>query len=258
MSFAGLDAFTYIPPFRGRAIRMIRRDLPFKELENRLRRTRTPKGDGIRETRPSRQLRPKRIPAGSGRFCGILAKKIPRPADIATTAGKVGHSISSPLPQGEEARADAVMAAEEIPTGKVLEAVRMVLSGVARTQARFPCGKTIIAQMLCGSKSAKMQQLRMDTLSTYGLLKHLQQTEVTLLIDALVSLRCLLQEEIEKFRPVVKLTDFGTTVMKGTSPLEMPLPIPLDLLRKIRGDKDDLSSPSGKEGPGVRELSYRT
>ena len=28
-----LEAFTYVPPFRGRAIRMIRRDLPFDELE---------------------------------------------------------------------------------------------------------------------------------------------------------------------------------------------------------------------------------
>ena len=28
-----LEAFTYVPPFRGRAIRMIRRDLPFEKLE---------------------------------------------------------------------------------------------------------------------------------------------------------------------------------------------------------------------------------
>ena len=28
-----LEAFTYVPPFRGRAIRMIRRDLPFEQLE---------------------------------------------------------------------------------------------------------------------------------------------------------------------------------------------------------------------------------
>ena len=28
-----LESFTYVPPFRGRAIRMIRRDVPFDELE---------------------------------------------------------------------------------------------------------------------------------------------------------------------------------------------------------------------------------
>ena len=62
--------------------------------------------------------------------------------------------------------------------GKVLEAVRMVLSGVARTEARFPCGKNLIAQMLCGSGHAKMSKLRLDKLSTFGLLKHLKQPEV--------------------------------------------------------------------------------
>ena len=46
------------------------------------------------------------------------------------------------------------------PTGtvddaEVMKAVRMVLSGVARTEARFPCGRNLIAQMLCGSGSTK-------------------------------------------------------------------------------------------------------
>ena len=36
-----------------------------------------------------------------------------------------------------------------------MDAVRMVLSGVARAQARIPCGRNLIAQMLCGSGSAK-------------------------------------------------------------------------------------------------------
>jgi hypothetical protein len=58
------------------------------------------------------------------------------------------------------------------------------------------------------------------------------------LIDALISLDCLQQEEIDRFRPVVKLADLGTAVMKGTSPLETPLPIPHYLLQKIRGEKD--------------------
>ena len=65
----------------------------------------------------------------------------------------------------------------------------MVLSGVARTQARFPCGKTLIAQMLCGSGSAKMTKLRLDRLSTFGLLAHLKQTEVVALIDCLIARR---------------------------------------------------------------------
>ena len=40
----------------------------------------------------------------------------------------------------------------------VIEAVRMVLSGVARSESRIACGKNLIAQMLCGSNSAKDQE----------------------------------------------------------------------------------------------------
>ncbi len=63
----------------------------------------------------------------------------------------------------------------------MVEAVRIVLSGVARTEARFPCGKNLIAQMLCGSASAKVAKLRLNQLSTFGLLAHLKQPEVVTL-----------------------------------------------------------------------------
>ncbi len=110
----------------------------------------------------------------------------------------------------------------------------MVLSGVARTQARFPCGKNLIAQMLCGSGSAKVSKLRLNKLSTFGLLKHLNQSEVLLMIDALMALRCLEQVEPEPFRPVVQLTEFGTEVMKGKASLSGAMPLPRDLLRKLQ------------------------
>ena len=54
----------------------------------------------------------------------------------------------------------------------------MVLSGVARAESRIPCGKNLIAQMLCGSESAKVKKLRLDQLSTFGLLRLLKQAEV--------------------------------------------------------------------------------
>ncbi len=41
-----LEAFTYVPPFRGRAIRMIRRDQPFDKLEIDFEAHRTPQGRG--------------------------------------------------------------------------------------------------------------------------------------------------------------------------------------------------------------------
>jgi ATP-dependent DNA helicase RecQ len=82
-----------------------------------------------------------------------------------------------------------------------------------------------------------MSKLRLDKLSTFGLLKHLRQTEVTLLIDVLIAHRCLEQVEPEPFRPVVQLTEFGREVMKGKASLDGALPMPLDLLRKLEGRK---------------------
>jgi len=43
--------------------------------------------------------------------------------------------------------------------------------------------------------------------------------------------------EVEKFRPVVQLTDFGDEVMKAQKPLQRPLPIPEYLFHKIHGEK---------------------
>jgi ATP-dependent DNA helicase RecQ len=135
----------------------------------------------------------------------------------------------------------------------------MVLSGVARTQARFPCGKNVIAQMLCGSNSAKITKLRLNTLSTFGLLKHLTQPEVLLMIDALMALRCLEQVEPEQFRPVVQITEFGTAVMKGKASLAGPLPAPADLLWKLRGrpkadEKSEISNPPPDNRPPDPEI----
>jgi ATP-dependent DNA helicase RecQ len=98
--------------------------------------------------------------------------------------------------------------------------------------------------MLCGSASAKMAKLRLDKLSTFGLLKHLRQTEVALLIDVLIAQRCLEQVEPEPFRPVVQLTELGREVMKGRAAFDGALSMPLDLLRKLEG--------GGRKGEGGR------
>jgi ATP-dependent DNA helicase RecQ len=158
----------------------------------------------------------------------------------------------SPLPQageGQGVRGDGALASShlspslpaspsdenELVDGKVLETIRMILSGVARTQSRFACGKNLIAQMLCGSTNSKVSKLRLDKLSTFGLLKHLAQTEVSTLIDALIAMRCIKQVDIERFRPVLELTDFGQQVMKGDTTLAGPLPAPTELIWKLEG-----------------------
>jgi ATP-dependent DNA helicase RecQ len=124
-------------------------------------------------------------------------------------------------------------AVTEVPEGSVLEAVRIVLSGVARAHGRF--GKQVIAQMLCGATTAKVTKFRLDRLSTYGLLSYLKQQEVMLLVDALITAGCLEQTDVERFRPIVQLTELGNSVMRGQATLSGGLTLPVALFRKLGG-----------------------
>ncbi|MGA2797925.1 MAG: ATP-dependent DNA helicase RecQ, partial [Thermoguttaceae bacterium] len=224
-----LEAFTYLPPFRGRAIHMIRRDLPFDKL-------------GIDfaalERRKASELQKlnQMVSFALGQSC--------RQREILRYFGEKNPARCGHCDNCRNSSCD-----ERIPTGKSLEAVRMVLSGVARTEARFACGKNLIAQMLCGSGSEKIKKLDLDQLSTFGLLAHLKQPEVVTLVEALISLGCLEQEEIDKFRPVVKLTEFGNDVMRAKIQLQIPLPIPAYLFHKIHSDATIISEspPPGKK-----------
>jgi len=260
-----LQAFTYVPPFRGRAIRMIRRDQPFEALEidfeahDRRKAAEYEKLDRVVRFALGGACRQREIlryfgetnarPCG---HCDNCRRRGHRP-DGAQPLSTVEHGARPPehgarppsAVQDHSGRpaASALQTGDSEPDdshdetigGKTLETVRMVLSGVARTQARFSCGKTLIAQMLCGSTSGKVKKLRLDKLSTFGLLNHLTQPEVCLLIDALVALGCLKQVDLDRFRPVVELTDFGRQVMQGRAELRGELPVPDYLSAKLRG-----------------------
>ena len=255
-----LEAFTYVPPFRGRAIRMIDRQRPFEELEidfealERRKALEYEKLNLVIRFALSGACRQREIlryfgeenapkcghcdncrahgsagPLGEGRG-RLTSESSPRPLGEGPgvrAGGSSAESASSPSNLAHDTADDPI-------APKALEAIRMVLSGVARAQARFPCGKNLIAQMLCGSNNAKVTKLRLNTLSTFGLLKHLRQSDVLVMIEALIALRCLQQTELEKFRPVLELTEFGNEVMKGHASLTGSLPIPADLQWKLR------------------------
>ncbi|MFT7640157.1 MAG: ATP-dependent DNA helicase RecQ, partial [Pirellulaceae bacterium] len=101
------------------------------------------------------------------------------------------------------------------------QAVRMALSGIARAQGRF--GKNIIAQMLSGSKSTKMKKFRLDKLSTFGLFKQLTQVEVAELLDMLINCGLAQQDEVDRFRPLLTITDEGKEVMRGEANARLSL-----------------------------------
>jgi ATP-dependent DNA helicase RecQ len=245
-----LDAVTYVPPFRGRAIRMVRRDVPFDRLEidfDTLQRRKDAEYDKLNRVTyfaVSDRCRHQGIlryfgdrrtaPCG---YCDNCRRD--RPAGQGTgdarraqaTRTRTGLRRDRPI---EQVTQDAPTVVDE----KLLEVVRMVLSGVARTQIHLnvSCGKNLVAQMLCGSASARMRKLGLDTLTTFGLLKHLTQPEVAMLVDALVVTGHLEQVDVAPGRPVVQLTPRGSDVMKGKAELEAAPPVPPDLLWKIRGE----------------------
>lgn len=233
-----LDVFTYVPPFRGRAIRMIDRERPFDELEidfealERRKALEYEKLNVVIRFAMSGTCRQREILRYFGEEnapqCGHCDNC--RPCNSLRPSTAAGREATA-----DGSATDSAVSSDASAYPKILEAIRMVLSGVARAQARFSCGKNLIAQMLCGSNNAKVTKLRFNKLSTFGLLKHLTQSDVLVLIEALIALRCLQQTDLDKFRPVLEVTEFGNEVMKGNASLTGSLPIPADLQRKLRG-----------------------
>jgi ATP-dependent DNA helicase RecQ len=101
--------------------------------------------------------------------------------------------------------------------------VRKVLSCVARMKGQY--GKMRVSQVLTGSKAKALEYLRLNRLSTYGILKELTQPEVLSLLDGLVEARLLEIEGTEY--PLVKLTAEGREAMLGKVPVAMVFPLTL-------------------------------
>jgi ATP-dependent DNA helicase RecQ len=115
---------------------------------------------------------------------------------------------------------------------QIFDAVRIVLSGVARMKGRY--GKQMVARMLVGSKAKDVAKFKLNTLSTFGLLAPLKEAEAIGLIDALLAARLLQQVEENPYRPLVRLTPRGEEVMKGTSSLDEALALDDQLLLRLR------------------------
>ena len=256
------DWFTYVPPFRGRAIRMLKRDVPFEELEidfAALEKRKAAEYDKLNRMvrfALSGACRQQEIlhyfgegEAGPCNHCDNCSKHDRRDRRGRSRAAEA--ELQQPSPG--VLTADKLVAEEAVEQG-VVEAVRMVLSGVARTESRFACGKNLIAQMLCGSNSAKVKKLRLNQLSTFGLLWQLKQAEVATLIDILIAIGCLEQEDIDRFRPVLKLTPLGGEVMRGKAELPAGLKLPGELRLKLRRPvAKDASRPKAAVEAGVEQ-----
>ncbi len=138
-------------------------------------------------------------------------------------------------PTSTETLADAIRiqsdAAAQIDQAALLRGVRIVLSGIKRMHGRF--GKAMIAQMLGGSQNKKIQQWKLNRLSTYGMLSGLKQPDLVDLLDALIAVGMAQQIEVDERRPTVQLTEFGEEVMHARQPLPASLQLPYPLARRL-------------------------
>ena len=239
-----LEALDYIPPFRGRAIHFTRRDIEFDDLQldfktlDERRKSDLRKLDEVARYARSPRCRQQYIL----RYFGEIGSENCGHCDNCHQAKSRGPDVDVEAPVSRKT--------DFIEDDSVTEAVRIVLSGVARGKKRF--GKSMIAAMLCGSRAAKVTKWRLDELSTFGLLEELTQSEVADLIEALMEMRLIDQVEVDRFRPVVHLTELGREVMLGRSGLPEQLQVAAEvrgklLARSIRAQPGLTNTPSKQD-----------
>jgi ATP-dependent DNA helicase RecQ len=235
-----LQAFDYVPPFRGRAIHMLTRapfqslDIDFAEMDRRKANeyTKLQRVVQFASTDGCRQL-------AITRYFGDSADKV---------CGRCDNCVDSPglVDDGE-------------PDFKiepnVTKAIRVVLSGLARIEQRFGervgFGKQTIAQMLCGSRSARMEKWNLHKLSTFGLLSQLKQTEVIELIDASQAASLLEKHSVERNRPILRLTSLGRAAMKD----DANLPATFRLTKELNSRLSSLRLPGNEQAGDVSRSS---
>ncbi|CAN5783159.1 RecQ family ATP-dependent DNA helicase [soil metagenome] len=228
----------YIPPFRGNAVRVLdparrARDLEidFSALEDRKRQEYDKLDLMIRyaEVRRCRRIYILNY------FGDVDADPCGR-CDNCLESGTTGPGPSS--------------RSIDTPAGR--EIVLKVLSGIARAKGRY--GKTAVAMMLCGSGSEKIAKSWLARLSTFGILggSGFTQAEIVLLIDALAGAGFVDSEEIERFKPVVNLSEQGWKWLRTRGAQPIALDLPNDLATKLRqGGLTTVSPSRGLESGGA-------
>jgi ATP-dependent DNA helicase RecQ len=254
-----LPYFNFIPPFRGRAIHVYDRAKRFADFEidfDELDRRRAAEYEKLERVIAFAQTHGCRQRAVLEYFgdhslasCGacdncrtqkkqrvVTGRSIDVTAERAALKAKgvetqPPRAETKPSKPSKPVKQPPKSVAETHGDDSLVEAVRIALSGAARANGRI--GKTLLSKMLCGSNSAQMAKLRLDRLSTFGLLRDLKQTEVAELLDALLATGLLEQVETQRFRPMIQTTARGVDVMRGESDLPPTFPISPALRAKL-------------------------
>lgn len=100
-----------------------------------------------------------------------------------------------------------------------ISVIRRVLSCVYQAQRSGPYGIHVIADVLVGSKSKKLQELGLDSLSAHGSLDGRRQEDVVAIINAMVNERLLVRKGANgnALRPVITLSPSGIAILTGNA-----------------------------------------
>ncbi|HMB02250.1 MAG TPA: RQC domain-containing protein, partial [Isosphaeraceae bacterium] len=209
----------YVPPFRGNAVRVIDRakrprdlGIDFAALGERKRREYDKLERMITYSRTNQCRRSFLL----GYFGDLQAAQLH--CGRCDNCGPTGDPPGAPV-------------ARPIETTGGREVILKALSGVARAKGRF--GKTMVAQMLTGSGSEKMDRWGLKRLSTFGILSAFRQPEVIQILDALGAAGYLECPEVDRFRPVVNLTEGGWELLRSPAPGPIVLALPDELAAKV-------------------------
>ena len=255
-----LEAFDYVPPFRGRAIRMKIRDIPFAKLEidftelNRRKAAELNKVQQVVDFAVSRRCRqleildyfgdPHKGTCGGCDNCGGLTRRV---ATSEVPKSEVGQSDKPGAKEtnGEEVQAPVARSADARLLAKAERVVKMALSGVARAEGR--AGKGAVAGMLKGSNAKTVKRVGFERLSTFGLLALWKIEEIERLLDVLLRLRLVEQrDDSGKMRPVLHISERGRAVMRGEEAVDVLPLLPDSVRSRIRVMPAEASPPKPK------------
>lgn len=138
---------------------------------------------------------------------------------------------------------------DERESQDITVAAQQVLSCVKRMGERF--GKTLIAQVLIGSRVERVKQFQFDRLSTYGLMKSDSQKKVSELIDFLTASNYLVADGGQY--PVLKVSAAGIDVLRGQQQVfrkaavqaKQSLPVNDELFEQLRQVRRELAESQG-------------
>jgi ATP-dependent DNA helicase RecQ len=221
-----LEAFDYVPPFRGRAVHFIKRDVPFNELHidfENIRKRKEAEYDRLNQVvryAQSPLCRQATILQYFGdaqaencgqcdRCCGhpgwpkfVVKIHPPVRAEPSKYANEENEE-TAPLPQ-KHADPNSPSQGNLIQPPQQSAFLLQVIDSIERIHGRL--GKILIAQYLSGSQNAKIQKLRLHRMSGFGMLEGSTQADVVALLDLLLAGGLLRQQEVNRNRPTVSVS----------------------------------------------------